>query len=77
MPCKQGESADVKGSECRGKQIRAGARINVGGRAYYCGREAALLRPPARNRVYKYKKRKLRKKYKKKRSYGLELGEIL
>ena len=51
MPCKQGESADVKGSECLGKRIRAAARINVGGRAYYCGREAALLRPPARNRV--------------------------
>ena len=51
MPCKQGESADVKGSECLGKRIRAAARINVGGRAYYCGREAELLRPPARNRV--------------------------
>ena len=49
VPCKQGESAYVKGSECLGKRIRAVARINVGGRAYYCEREAELLRPPARN----------------------------
>ena len=49
VPCKLGRSAYVKGRGCLGKRIRAAARINVGGRAYYCGREAALLRPTARD----------------------------
>ena len=50
MACKPGFSGDVTGRECPGNRIRAAARINVGGRAYYCGREAELLRPPARIR---------------------------
>ena len=50
VACKKGFSGDVTGRECLGNRIRAAARINVGGRAYYCGREAELLRPPDRIR---------------------------
>ena len=49
MPCKQGFIGDVKGRECLGKRLLAAVRINVRGRAYYCGRARSSMRAPARD----------------------------